>query len=1079
MLTIGVTSAALPAVTDPVVIDGRSQPGFAGSPLVRLDNQTGKKITGLKVTVDGSQVLGLEVTRFEVGIRLSGDGNIVAGNLVGTDASGAGGLGNTVGVRVESGSGNTVGGTSAGARNVVSGNAAIGIDVAGLGTTGTKIAGNAIGTDPAGGLARPNGIGVRIGGGSTSNTVGGTNSAARNLISGNATGVDVTGSTTSGNKIAGNYVGTTASGTAALANTTGVLIEAGAAQNTVGGTSTGAGNLISGNTTGVAISGGKTDTVAGNYVGTTTDGAGALPNVVGVRIDAAATGNTVGGTVARAANLISGNSKYGVDLTGSGTTGNTIAGNDVGTNAAATAALANPTGIRIEAGAAGNTIGGTVAGARNLISGNTVGVDIAGAPTTGNVVAGNYVGTDPAGTAKLANGAGIRLEHATAGNTIGGTEAAARNLISGNGVGVHFLGSGGNTVAGNYIGTDPTGVSGLGNGDGLLLEQSATGSTIGGSSPGAGNLLSGNGKGVELDGADSTVIAGNRIGTNAAGDAKLGNGEGISLRHADSITIGGTVAGARNLISGNGTGIRFLNGTYSVTIAGNYIGVDATGTVGLGNGGAGIVIDPAGDSQASGSNTIGGTGPGARNVISGNGAGVWIQADDSSYAYSNVIEGNYIGTNKAGTAAIGNGTGVYMSDEGGDTEGNIVGGTTAGARNVISGNGTGVALASGRGRVHGNLVAGNYVGTTAKGGGKIPNGTGVRLSGGAHDNTIGGTTSAARNAISGNSVGVDLADAPGNAITGNYVGTNPAGTGKLGNGTGIRFEGSASGITVGGTAAGAGNLVSGNKDFGIEFQGDGSGGNAVVGNSIGTDAAGTAALANGVGVRIGPDASGNTIGGPTVPERNLISGNSGAGVEIVSSSSEVVAGNYIGTDATGAAPLPNGAGVVVSGDVNTGVSLDGSIGGTGAGSGNVIAFNKGVGVTVDGDGASGTAILANSLFSNGGVGISLLNGANGGATEPAITSVSTGGGSTTIEGTLSSSPSTQFRIEVFSSPSCDASGAGEGQQFLGFTDVTTDSGGNAAFSTSVAALPSGQAVTATATGPSIGTSQFSGCAVSP
>ena len=1078
--TIAVTSAVLPAVTDPLVIDGKSKPGYAGSPLVRLDNQTGKKITGLKLDAGASQVLGLEITRFAVGIRLTGDGNVVAGNLVGTDAAGAGGLGNDVGVRIAGGSGNTIGGTAAGARNVISGNTSIGVDVAGVGTTATKVAGNVIGTDPGGGVARPNGVGVRIGGGSTSNTVGGGSSAARNLISGNTTGIDVTDSGTSGNTVSGNYVGTTAAGTAALANTTGILIEAGAAQNTVGGSSAGARNLVSGNGTGVSIAAASGNTVAGNYVGTTPDGAGVLANAFGVRLTGGASGNVVGGTVAGARNLVSGNTTAGVDLAGSGTTSNTVAGNYLGTNAAATGALANAVGVKIEAGASGNTIGGTAAGSRNLISGNPIGVDVAGAATTGNTIEGNYVGTDPAGTAKLANGTGIRLEHATAGNTVGGTAAEARNLISGNGVGVQLTGSGGNVVDGNYVGTDPTGGSALGNGTGVLFEQASGGSTIGGTAAGAGNLISGNGVGVDLNGADSNAIAGNRIGTNAAGDAKVGNGTGLRLRHTNGITIGGAAAGAGNLISGNGGGILLLNFPSNTTIAGNSIGVDATGTVALGNGYA-IEISVVGDFGGAGGITIGGTVPAARNVISGNGTGIELDAAETAGIFGTVIQGNYIGTNAAGDAAIGNGTGVGMFADCGDAQvsGSVVGGTTAAARNVIAGNQIGVELSGyytgDSCNVDSNTVEGNYIGTNAKGTAALPNGTGVLLSGGVYRNTIGGTSAGARNLISGNGVGVDVSGAvtTQNTVAGNYVGTSPAGKGKIANGTGIRVEQDASANTIGGTAAGAGNLISGNTDAGVEIVGSVNGA-TVAGNSIGTNASGTGKLGNGVGVRLGPNADGSTVGGTTAAARNLISGNTGAGVEIVDSSQDTVAGNYVGTDVSGAAALPNGSGVSVSGDSN-----GHTIGGTAAGSGNVIAFNKGAGVTVDGSSATAIGILGNSLFSNAGLGISLLNGGNGGAAPPVVTSVTSGGGSTTIDGTLASTPSTQFRIELFSSTSCDPSGAGEGEQLLGSVDATTDAGGAATFSTSVSQLPPGQAVTATATGQALGSSQFSLCYTSP
>jgi hypothetical protein len=119
------------------------------------------------------------------------------------------------------------------------------------------------------------------------------------------------------------------------------------------------------------------------------------------------------------------------------------------------------------------------------------------------------------------------------------------------------------------------------------------------------------------------------------------------------------------------------------------------------------------------------------------------------------------------------------------------------------------------------------------------------------------------------------------------------------------------------------------------------------------------------------------------------------------------------------------------------------------------------------------------MFNNGGLGIDLLNGGNHDQAAPAITAVTTNGGSTTIDGTLDSTASTSFRIELFSSPNCDPSGAGEGKTFLSSTDVTTDGAGHATFSSSVPALPAGQAVTATATSAAGDTSEFSTCFNSP
>ncbi len=155
-------------------------------------------------------------------------------------------------------------------------------------------------------------------------------------------------------------------------------------------------------------------------------------------------------------------------------------------------------------------------------------------------------------------------------------------------------------------------------------------------------------------------------------------------------------------------------------------------------------------------------------------------------------------------------------------------------------------------------------------------------------------------------------------------------------------------------------------------------------------------------------------------------------------------------------------------------------------SSNKVAFNSGPGVSVDGTpntyafSAARDSILGNSMFNNTGLGIDLANGGNNNQAAPAITSVTTNDGSTTIGGALDSTASTTFRVELFSSPSCDPTGAGEGKFLLGSVDTTTDGAGHATFSSSVPAVVAGQAITATATNETTSdTSEFATCFKSP
>src|SRR5207253_7759602 len=130
--------------------------------------------------------------------------------------------------------------------------------------------------------------------------------------------------------------------------------------------------------------------------------------------------------------------------------------------------------------APGNPIGGATPGAGNVVSGNgSVGVQVFGLGATGNVIAGNLIGTDASGLQPLGNAQDGVFLNAASGNTVGGTEAGARNVISANGsVGVQvFAGASGNVIEGNFIGPDIQGRPRLGNTFGLFI-NSAPGNVI-------------------------------------------------------------------------------------------------------------------------------------------------------------------------------------------------------------------------------------------------------------------------------------------------------------------------------------------------------------------------------------------------------------------------------------------------------------------------------------------------------------------------------------------------------------------------------------------------------------------------
>jgi hypothetical protein len=349
--------------------------------------------------------------------------------------------------------------------------------------------------------------------------------------------------------------------------------------------------------------------------------------------------------------------------------------------------------------------------------------------------------------------------------------------------------------------------------------------------------------------------------------------------------------------------------------------------------------------------------------------------------------------------------------------------------------------------------------------------------------------------------GFFLNGASGCTIAGNFIGTDATGNGGFGNlGPGIFAINASPNNMIGGTTPAARNVISGNNHGGVILGNTGTTGNLVQGNFIGLNAAGTATVSiqqpGGVIINIqGP--GNNTIGGNTADARNVISGNFGAAVDIENGSqTNVVQGNFIGTDVTGTLPVPNGGGgnfggVFIS-DGFSGAATDNTIGGTGAGEGNVIAFNNGNGITLSafqGNANVRNLISGNRIFSNTALGIDLGNdgvtpndagdgdtGQNNLQNFPVITSATAGAGTTTIVGTFNSSSSATFTLEFFSSVNCDPSGNGEAEIFLGTAQVITDAGGNAAFNVVLpVSIPAGQVVAATATDSTNNTSEFSAC----
>ncbi|MBA3869349.1 MAG: DUF11 domain-containing protein, partial [Anaerolineae bacterium] len=573
-------------------------------------------------------------------------------------------------------------------------------------------------------------------------------------------------------------------------------------------------------------------------------------------------------------------------------------------------------------------------------------------------------------------------------------------------------------IEGNYIGIDPTGTIAQANkGNGIYILSTAN-SRIGGTTAAQRNVISGNSlNGVFIDGSASgtTQIIGNYIGTNAAGAGDVGNtNKGIKLNDSEQNKIGNDTASGRNIISGNDGGAVQISGSGNF-LTGNYIGSDVTGTALVANGSP--AIDVSAQSNIIGYNyglTLDGPCTGSCNLIVGNG-GTGLIIRGSAYVAS-----NYFGVNVNGTVALG------TFDIGIDVQGvnNTIGSITTAGRNVIASYTTaGIKVNTGYSAF--NPIQGNYIGTNANGTADLvsaPNAVGILVTGA---NTgylqIGGTNSASTcsdqcNLISGNSIGILVSQAGiKNTIQGNYIGTNASGSAAISNGIGIKVDGTSQTI-IGSSplTADTGNVISGNTTDGIFLN----------------QATGTIIQGNFVGL------AGNKTTGL---------GNSSNGIEVAAGTTNSVIGD-----------------------------------------GNRIAFNGGSGVLVSSD-STGNKILQSQIYSNAGLGVDLSpagvtandngdadTGANNLQNFPILTNAVRGDATFNIRGTLNSQPNQNYTIQFYGDSVCDSSGYGEAETALGSVGTTTDASGNATFSASLSGAAS-QFVVANATDANNNTSEFSAC----
>lgn len=675
--------------------------------------------------------------------------------------------------------------------------------------------------------------------------------------------------------------------------------------------------------------GGSNSAIHDNFIGTDSTGANAAGNSIGVLIGSGASGVQV------QANLISGNFDSGVKITDATTKGNTVSGNFIGTDRTGTVALGNATGVLVALGAHGNDI------VANTIAGNgIVGVWLRDAGTSGNTVRQNSIGIGADGAALGDGAAGVAISGGAAANVIGGADADGNqigyhpapaivaflrpgliplgaptfplDIIADSGVSITGGSTTGNVVGGNSIFGNDTGVS----------IWNAPGNTVGETETAAGNLIYDNsvaGIHIALAKAADNVVSGNTIGflfDGEAGYAAHPNGIGVWVEQAPGAAVTG------NAISGNttdGIHIEQEDQTYSLgspdyfsdpvvtqpqfTTAQTDEGAPFTT---LFTSGQTITLQfdgPFVDGNASFSTSLWNlnTRLAGKQVASISFDGV--TQDVSSFEANPVGPGmvQYYSANVDPS---------WLAD-GHLTVAIKLGTLPAGVKVGIDYGQLYVA------RPTNVVVTGNSIGTSAARGLDFGNGDDGIETNQAQDVQIGDGTPAGANVVVGNTgAGVHVFGGGAPQIRGNFIGLDPATGRASANGEGVWLD-YAYGATIGGTEAGDGNVISGNKTHGVIISGGNS--NTLDQNFIGTNAAGTAAVPNGgSGVALSAYAGYNTIGDFTGNRSNLISGNNGPGVSIDSTSYQnSLAGNYLGLDAAGTSALQNGeAGVQIGGRNN-------------------------------------------------------------------------------------------------------------------------------------------------------------------
>jgi len=667
-------------------------------------------------------------------------------------------------------------------------------------------------------------------------------------------------------------------------------------------------------------------------------------------------------------NLLSGNGEAGLSIAGTGAMSNTVLGNLIGIDLDGQLVSGNGNCVTIGNGASHNIIGGVTDGEQNVFGGDAdTSIGVWGSGTAYNVVRHNLIGTDPTGQQSLhpfpslLGWTGVHIHSGAQHNIIG-----PGNVINGTvNAGVQLFGEGTdhNVITGNFIGTNGDGTREIGNfAHGVVLNTGPRHNIVGPDN----HIAYNDAAGVIVTGASTlyNTITANAIHDNGGLGIELSEGANGGMTtpviiSADRNTIAGTAVPSATveIFSGaddegqhyEGQTPADALGAFSLTVPSGMTGHTATATATDAEGNTSPFSEPV----VLWSDTLTVTspldsGPGTlREALLGARTGDTITFDPEVFDPLSpvtitllsdlpvvdqgqvTIDASQAGVVLDGHLLTDSICGLWIASDSNTVRGlrfvgfhntalcvdnryNTIGGSRdqgrapTGQGNQFGANNEAISLWGDE-----NTVLGNLIGTDVSGQTAMPNAVGIAVQG--EGNYIGGPTPGERNIISANTFrGIQILGerARFNVVAGNYIGTDITGQYALGNHQfGVIMEVQASDNVIGGTTPAERNLISGNVNKGIGISDPGSTHNTVIGNWIGVNASGTAALGNNPGIFIG-GVNFCRIGGTAPGEGNVISGNRGTGIDVAGyEPGNLILGNLIGVTPDGTQPLGNGTGI--------------------------------------------------------------------------------------------------------------------------------------------------------------------------